>query len=833
MENWFARLHLPRLHLPRLHLPTVASDAFAERRSAELFAKACTRPIMKHVLPFVLLFLAVNVVHENSALGQSQLSQLTLKNGMKFEGRYSETGKISRDLSKIESGASKTNVIIDDGLRRIFFPKRNLQSVIPTNQRTVIKIKRPPSRATKRYLGSVLKATPFDEHGRRTVALQGGLRATQEIIEISPIYTRLQSPNYKWDMRIGTNSIPADQLQKVILTEAKRTGKDPAETYLELVRLLSMSERYAEAAAVLKGALDQFPELKEQNLEPLLQAYVQEYIDRILTEITRLRRGGQHDQAQYLLKGLDNTAAGTESLIQANEMLAGYEKSSRQGKRVIEELAPLVEATDDGDEPRLKMIKLLYEEIKNDLNYNNLPRMASFLNLASGTGLSKDEKLAIGISGWLLGQGDDIRNLKVAASLLEVRNLVREYLRAMGPGNRAVREELLAKIKDREGGTPEYVTQLLKNMKPPHDLPAPTAIAGMHEVSVPNTHPDFPVNYTVQLPPEYDPYHRYPVIVSLHSTSGKPAMQIGWWCGDYNEAQQRRAGQATRHGYIVIAPKWTKGKQRRYEYSAREHDIVLKSLRDASRRFSIDSDRVFISGHASGGDAAWDIALAHPDLWAGMVLIGARGGYGQSSPQYVTFYSPNAKHFPLYMVLGRLDGDKWRENSIHFNKYMKPGYDPVLVQYQGRGNEHFYEEIQRIFEWLELHQRRPIPKKFEAKSMRNSDNFFWFAEFERFPTRTVTNEFAWPVKKPAAADIEGAIGANNTLRIKSGADRTTVWLSPEIVDFDKRIQVTIDGKKFRQTASSDQFDPKLEVILEDARQRADRQHVFWAKISNR
>ena len=47
-------------------------------------------------------------------------------------------------------------------------------------------------------------------------------------------------------------------------------------------------------------------------------------------------------------------------------------------------------------------------------------------------------------------------------------------------------------------------------------------------------------------------------------------------------------------------------------------------LRDAMRRFSIDSDRVFLSGHSIGGDAAWDIGLAHPDLWAGVIPIVVR-----------------------------------------------------------------------------------------------------------------------------------------------------------------------------------------------------------------
>ena len=50
--------------------------------------------------------------------------------------------------------------------------------------------------------------------------------------------------------------------------------------------------------------------------------------------------------------------------------------------------------------------------------------------------------------------------------------------------------------------------------------------------------------------------------------------------------------------------------QKSYEFSAREHGAVLYALRDAYRRFSLDTDRVFLTGHSIGGNAAWDIGLA-------------------------------------------------------------------------------------------------------------------------------------------------------------------------------------------------------------------------------
>jgi hypothetical protein len=57
-----------------------------------------------------------------------------------------------------------------------------------------------------------------------------------------------------------------------------------------------------------------------------------------------------------------------------------------------------------------------------------------------------------------------------------------------------------------------------------------------------------------------------------------------------------------------------------------------------------------------------------------------------------------------------------------------------------------------------------------------------------------------------------------------------VWLSPEAVDFDQRVPITING---RALASGGRvIAPDLGVLLEDVRTRADRQHPFWAKVEN-
>ncbi|WP_254509321.1 peptidase [Anatilimnocola floriformis] len=362
-----------------------------------------------------------------------------------------------------------------------------------------------------------------------------------------------------------------------------------------------------------------------------------------------------------------------------------------------------------------------------------------------------------------------------------------------------------------------------KDGSPIGDLPAYAGINGLLQLQTPGISEDPIINYYVQLPPEYDPYRRYPCIVTLNGAGTNALQQVDWWAGPHSAKAGMRYGQATRHGYIVIAPVWTRDHQREYEFTAREHAAVLYSVRDAIRRFSIDTDKVFLSGHSMGADAAWDIGLAHPDHWAGVIPIVAR------ADKYITRYQENGRNLPMYFVCGEKDGDKWFVNAADWEKYLKyVGYDSMVVQFQGRGHEHFHDEIQNIFEWMNLHRRNFFPKKFEANVLRSWDRYFWFVEVDQMSDKSVVDPVQWPPPRGTLpTKIEGAILPNNGISADTSAGKITVWLSPEMIDFDNKPFVVL--KKGKRVLNPQ---PDLPVLLEDVRTRGDRQHPFWAKVTN-
>ena len=238
--------------------------------------------------------------------------------------------------------------------------------------------------------------------------------------------------------------------------------------------------------------------------------------------------------------------------------------------------------------------------------------------------------------------------------------------------------------------------------------------------------------------------------------------------------------------------------------------------------FRSDTDRVFLTGHSAGGDAAWDIGLAHPDLWAGVIPVVAR------TQKYTSHYWPNASMVPFYVVGGELDGDRLKDNARDLDRYMVHRHDVTVVEYQGRGHEDFYEEIKEIFDWM---ARKPdrnfFPKEFTVATMRTWDNYFWWLEIDKLPPRSIVEPVNWP---PGAAPAPPRFAPKSkptaTSTFPARASPPPSGSRPRCSNPGRdKIDVHLGGR--RHTAD---VTPNLNVLLDDVRTRGDRQHPFWAKF---
>jgi pimeloyl-ACP methyl ester carboxylesterase len=766
----------------------------------------------------------------------AQESTLILKNGMAVgPGLFAAVSQVDQNsISSIptESRSAKLIHVIDDGRRRTYVNHK----LVLDNPNRAVPLQRIETRnASLRAIGKnpvagaqgAVAVTPFDPFGRRVYTLRtaGGLvNVVQGITEVSASFVRVEALNldkansYVWDMRLALSSIPPDRLREILINNADPTKP---QDWLNIVALYSDARRYVEARDMLVESIRRFPELESQR--PKVKSFEQLNAKQMLEEVKLRVKAGQHRLAEGLLRGfpLDDLALETKLEVERRliEIVEVQNKLTAAKVLIRKDAAAIVRPEDKARVDRI------VEEIDQRLSVHTLSRIADYLRLRDDPALSAEQRVSLFVAGWLYGSGQSDSNLSVTLSAYDARLLVSQYLLSDSPPER---DSLFDRLKSMEGGNPRLVAKLLANLLPPRPLPDPNPDKpGRFVVEVPNAVDSlgFPTTYSIQLPPEYDPDRLYPCVVSLHETGVSPEAQLEWWTGPYNSEFQMCLGEASRHGYIVIAPHWAKPKQPEYGYTEDEHARVLRSLRDAMRRTSINPDRVYLSGHQMGGDAVWDMALAHPDLFAGAIAIGA------DTEKYATQYLDHARYIPMYFVVGAIDGvpaPLARDAGRQIDKLLTSSRnDAMLTVYLGRGRDHFQEELPRIVEWMNLssHVRSLPPEKIEMVTSRSSDRSFWWLEVPQLVGEKIVNPILF---KPGNADIEASklsAPANGLKATSFPGKECVLWLRPDVVDFSKVSTFLVKGKRKELD-----LQPDLRTILEDVRTRADRQHPYWQKL---
>lgn len=784
---------------------------------------------------------------------------LQLTDGRIVTGKLGETAGVAED--PINPGPSAGMIrttpilVIEDGLRRTFIHKTAVREVLDKADTSPVRVRVWQKEAMRGMslgsIGAPTRVTEFDEYGRRIVELpsnHGAISVVQGVTEVNSVFTRVQGlraepTTYVWDMRLATSSLPRAVLSKILLNAVPRDSFDKR---MQVVRLYLQSERYRDAARELETVRRDFVDRADVDAEAIddnLRQLRDLAARALLDEIELRRESGQPQLARSLLERFPADGVGGDTLQRVRELLDEDDLATR---RRAELLTRLDETAAGLIEPAARVVaERIVGEIRTRLSDASADRLTAFLQLADGGSLSADSLAAIAISGWLLGSNNAVESLPSALTLVRVREDIRRYLVEKSP---EARESILVSIRESSAAEVPRVAQLLARMEPPLPLvepiedepgasapgvnpetatapeaePSSSLPAGCHELLVDVGRRT--VRAQLQLPPEYDPLRRYPTIVTLGEIGAPASAQLDFWAGP-PRAEVGRIGQATRRGYIVLSVEWARPDQLRYEYTAEEHAAVLVALRDALRRVSIDSDRVFLTGHGAGADLAWDLTLAHPDHWAGCLpFLGV-------ADRYCGFYWKNAEHVPWRIVMGELDGQKLEANARELNRYLRPRFDATVVEYRGRGYDQLSDDIQRSFDWMGRKQRAEVPDEFECTTMRTRDNYFWWIEVDGLPEKSIVAPAEWPRRSARPAKISGRKFTGNKLGVRTGAEKVTVWLSPDLVDFEEPIEIEHNGR--RLVPRGERVEPDLRVLLEDARTRAERQRPYWAKVSSR
>jgi dienelactone hydrolase len=232
------------------------------------------------------------------------------------------------------------------------------------------------------------------------------------------------------------------------------------------------------------------------------------------------------------------------------------------------------------------------------------------------------------------------------------------------------------------------------------------------------------------LPPGYDPGRKWPLVVQIHGYNPANPVYVRWWGAD-----ERHPGIDTEfsnhQGVIYIEPHGRGNTQ----YVGMGDSDVVRAISEAKRLFSVDDDRVYLTGDSMGGWGTWNVATRHPDLFAAIApVFGGADYHSQMSEEELARLSPldrllSEKQSSWAMAEGLLNvpafvyhGDADQAVNVEYSRWgvrllQRWGYDVRYREFPGRSHEALESQNANMsIEWFLQHRRNANPRHVRIRS---------------------------------------------------------------------------------------------------------------------
>lgn len=742
-----------------------------------------------------------------------QPGTVRFKNSLLLSGMCSKETQLNPDTP----GTELELRMVDQRARQIFASNRQADvPVVDQTQWPVLTFDIPQKSVSHHALPQGFPVIgPFDANGiaQGVIRLPNGdeEKISVGIVSVNELYAEVRSLTHRWNYAISFDAIPADKLVSIL--EHVPEFNTNAYRRLELVRMLIKGKRILEAGKVLDSMQQDFPELRQQQAENR-QLIREELARQIATNIEKRSAVGQHRTAMQYARRYPQQNLTPETLIRVGQLVKRYDDSDRRIASVRLALSAMAASLDD---PVLRaQAQQVARNVAGYLDADTIDRFAAYELIADAADIPPANKLAMAMSGWLMGAENSIQNLPEALSLFEGRMLVMDFL-TTDEEDADERRSLVDRLVKLEGMSANRVAAIVRNISSP--LPITVAVdteGAIGRFVIPAT--DDSAGAIGFVPPEYHESRQYPLVIAFPGEFSTPENYLAWW-----------QSQAEQTGTIIVVPQLSADGAIAYGASAAEHTRFLRFLRSLKLGLRIDDDRVFVAGHGIGGEIAMDMVTSHPDLFAGVISI---CGLGRKHLQWTVW---NAINVPWYVVVGDGQGGWYERAGILLTKLVKRSddsgrfCDAMIVKYLNRGPEPYYEEADDVFAWMAVHRRDRFPEKIYADILRSTDLSWSWVQLESVPA-----QFA-KLDEPSQPDDGGFHPARLKARRTSKyfavdaapGKACSVMLSPEMPEFDIQQPYLISMGSKRVTVN---YDPDIRVLLEQVRLTGDRSRLWFMKV---
>lgn len=199
------------------------------------------------------------------------------------------------------------------------------------------------------------------------------------------------------------------------------------------------------------------------------------------------------------------------------------------------------------------------------------------------------------------------------------------------------------------------------------------------------------LNYLVYLPQSYSKSKKWPLILSLHGSGerGNNIDDVKRW-GIHKILKENN-----NFPFVVVSPQCPAG-----EIWEMQFNTLKDLLNEIENNYSIDHERIYLTGYSMGGYGTWNFSILNPERFAAIVPVSG----GAMSPKKAL----RLKNLPIWVAHGDSDTAVEFEESKRIVDCLKEYNSNIIFKvYKGAGHEvctAAYEEPE-LFQWL-LKQKR-------------------------------------------------------------------------------------------------------------------------------
>jgi len=217
--------------------------------------------------------------------------------------------------------------------------------------------------------------------------------------------------------------------------------------------------------------------------------------------------------------------------------------------------------------------------------------------------------------------------------------------------------------------------------------------------------------YALYLPPSFAPGTMYPLVIGLHEEESNHIFELKRVFGIPSrfgesglQALSLRPFPAPGNVDFIVACPFARGTMGYLGIGERDvYDVIA----DVKRRYSIDPDRVYLTGAGMGGGGALWMALTRPDQWAAVAVVCPDAIPGSEE------LAANAVNLPIRLYQGEMDPAVPAESTRAWQRRLLNAGAPVeYIEYPGVRHNAWDQAYRNgaIFAWFAQHRRNRKPE---------------------------------------------------------------------------------------------------------------------------